>query len=201
MEARRSCLLVPLGLLAGLGLVVYLSFFVYQPDRPVATIVPGSSTGPAFVVQIIRPRLALPLGGIVPPRLFGIDGHIGFESESAGAFVGSVGPRRLELGADDWDLVLVMGADGQLAPESKVAFELMFEERQRRVLCRPGNPAVGTLTTAPVADSGELSGRFDVELARCEHVETGEPLGWPTKPLVLHGSFDRLPQGTGAKRP
>ena len=29
--------------------------------------------------------------------------------------------------------------------------------------------------------------------------DTGKPLGWPPEPLVLHGSFDRLPLDTGAK--
>ena len=90
---RKSLLiLLPLGLLAGLAVVVCFSLVVYRPDRPVATIVPGSSSGPAFVVQIIRPRLGLPLGGIVPPQLFGLEAHLRFESTSAGASIGSVGP-------------------------------------------------------------------------------------------------------------
>ncbi len=173
---------------------------MYRPDRPVATIVPGSSSGPAFVVQIIRPRLGLPLGGILSPQLFGLEAHLGFESTSAGASIGSVGADRLELGADDWELVLVLDADGRVTPETQVVFELMFEERLRRVRCRPGDTAIGTLRTTALAESGELSGSFDIELARCEDADTGQPLGWPPEPLVLHGSFDRLPLDAAAKR-
>lgn len=194
---KPSWILFPLvlvGLLAGLIVVSY------RPDRPVATIVPGSSSGPAFVVQIIRPRLGLPLGGIVTPQLFGLEAHLGFDSQSAGAYIGSFGPGRLELGADGWDLVLVLNGDGRVTPETQAAFELKFEEQLRRVRCRPGDPAVGTLSTSALTESGELSGSFDIELARCEDAETGTPLGWPPKPLVLHGSFDRLRPGTGAER-
>ena len=182
------------------GLLIGLSVVAYRPDRPVATIVPGSSSGPAFVVQIIRPRLGLPLGGILPPQLFGLEAHLGFESTSAGASIGSVGPGRIELDADDWDLVLVLDADGRVTPETHVVFELMFEERLRRVRCRPGDPAIGTLSTTALTESRELSGSFDIELARCENADTGTPLGWPQAPLVLHGSFDRLPMGAGAGR-
>jgi hypothetical protein len=60
------------------------------------------------------------------------------------------------------------------------------------VRCRPGDPAVGTVSTTTLTDSGDISGSFDIELARCEDAETGEPLGWPSTPLILHGSFDRL---------
>jgi hypothetical protein len=152
------------------------------------------------MVQIIRPRLGLPLGGILPPQLFGLEAHLGFESTSPGASIGSVGPGRLELGADDWDLVLVVDAEGRVTPETQVVFELVFEERLRRVRCRPGDPAIGTLSTTVLAESGELSGSFDIELARCEDANTGKPLGWPPEPLLLHGSFDRLPLDAAAKR-
>jgi hypothetical protein len=197
-RSRPTRILFPLGLLAVAVVVSWL--VVYRPDRPVATIVPGSSSGPAFVVQVIRPRLGLPLGGILPPQLFGIEAHLGFGSTSAGASTGSVGPGRLELGADDWELVLVLDADGRVAPETQAVFGLVFEERLRRVRCRPGDPAVGTLRTTTLAGSGEVSGSFDIELARCEDADTGKPLGWPPKPLILHGSFDRLPLDTAAKR-
>ena len=199
-DPKPSPILLPLWLLAGLAVVVGFFLVVYRPDRPVATIVPGSSSGPAFVVQIIRPRLGLPLGGILPPQLFGLEAQLEFESTSPGASIGSVGSRRLELGADDWDLVLVLDGDGRVAPETQVVFELVFEERLRRVRCRPGDPAIGTLSSTALAKSGELSGSFDIELARCEYADTGKPLGWPPKPLVLHGSFDRLLPDTGVER-
>ncbi len=199
-DPKPSRILLPLGLLAGFAVLVCSTLVAYRPDRPVATIVPGSSSGPAFVVQIIRPRLGLPLGGILPPQLFGLEAHLGFESTSPGASIGSVGPGRLELGADDWDLVLVVDAEGRVTPETQVVFELVFEERLRRVRCRPGDPAIGTLSTTVPAESGELSGSFDIELARCEDANTGKPLGWPPEPLLLHGSFDRLPLDAAAKR-
>ncbi len=199
-DPKPSRILLPLGLLAGFAVLVCSTLVAYRPDRPVATIVPGSSSGPAFVVQIIRPRLGLPLGGILPPQLFGLEAHLGFESTSPGASIESVGPARLELGADDWDLVLGVDAEGRVTPETQVVFELVFEERLRSVRCRPGDPAIGTLSTTVLAESGELSGSFDIELARCEDANTGKPLGWPPKPLLLHGSFDRLPLDAAAKR-
>lgn len=184
---------VLLALVLGACLFAFVfSPIAYRPDRPVAAIVPGSSAGPAFVVQIVRPRLGLPLAGILPPRLFGLDARLGFASTSAGAAIGSVSPGRIELGSEGWELVLVLDADGRVSPEAYVVFELVFEERRRRVRCRPGDPAVGTVHVAALPDSGELSGSFDVELARCEDAETGAPLGWPPDPLILHGSFDRL---------
>ncbi len=97
-------------------------------------------------------------------------------------------------------VVLLLDADGRATPETQAVFELMFEERLQRVRCRPGDPAIGTLSTTALAESGELSGSFDIKLARCEYADTGQPLGWPPVPLVLHGSFDRLPLDTGPKR-
>jgi hypothetical protein len=199
-DPKPSRILPLLGLLVGAAVLACSALVAYRPDRPVATIVPGSSSGPVFVVQIIRPRLGLPLGGILPPQLFGLEAHLGFESTSPGASIGSVGPGRLELGADDWDLVLVVDAEGRVTPETQVVFELLFQERLTRVRCRPGAPAIGTLSTTVLAESGELSGSFDVELARCEDAQTGELLRWPPEPLLLHGSFDRLALDAAATR-
>ena len=180
-------------LLIGLVVVVSFQVIVYRPDRPDPAIVPASSTGPAFVVQIIRPRLGLPLGGVLPPELFGLDARLGFESTSEGADIRSVSPSRIELAADGWELLLVLDSDGRVTPESQVVFDIMFEERLRRVRCRPDDHSVGTLNMVMLEESGELAGTFDIELARCEDAETGTPLGWPPKPFILHGSFDRLP--------
>ncbi|MCP3915529.1 MAG: hypothetical protein GY711_08245 [bacterium] len=96
-DPKPSRNLLPLGLLAGLAVLVCSALVVYRPDRPVPTIIPGSSSGPAFVVQIIRPRLGLPLGGILPPQVFGLEEHLGFESTSPGASIGGVGSERVEL--------------------------------------------------------------------------------------------------------
>ncbi|MDB4324786.1 hypothetical protein N9971_00415 [bacterium] len=191
-DRKPSCAVLSLALLVGIATVVSLPFVVYRPDRPVAAIVPGSSPGPTFVVQIIRPRLSLPLGGAVSPRLFGLEAHLGFDSTSPGASIGAVDPGRLEFDADDWHLVLAFDPDGQVTPETQVIFELMLGERLRRVRCRPGDPATGNLRTASPAGPGELSGSFDIELAHCRNTESDKPLGWPSKPLILHGSFDRI---------
>ncbi len=69
--------------------------------------------------------------------------------------------------------------------------------------CRPADRATGYLSTTR-AGSGELYGRFLVELARCENAETGKILdteagarpgeAWPSAPLTLRGSFAGLPQ-------
>lgn len=204
-DPKLSRILLPLGLLAGVALLIS-PLVAYRPDRPVATLVPGASSGPMFVVQIIRPRAGLPLGGILPPRFFGLEEHLGFDSSSPGASFeivggildGTVGPGRLELGADDWELVLVVDDEGRVTPETQVVFELVFQERPRRVRCRPGEPTVGTLDTTVLAGFGELSGSFDIELPRCEDADTGKPLGWPPQPFLLHGSFDRLPMDAEA---
>lgn len=198
-DSKRSRYLLPLALLAGIAALVCSTLFVFPPDRPVATLAPGSSSGPAFVVQIIRPRTGLPLGGILPPQLFGQQAHLGFDSASPGAFIGDVGTERMEFGADGWDLVLAVDAEGHVRSETEVVFELMFQERLRRVRCKPGLPAVAKRSITVLDESAEISGTFDIELAHCEDAATGKPLGWPPQPLILHGSFDRLLLDGGAE--
>ena len=50
-DPKPSRIPLPLVLLAALAALLCSTLVVYRPDRPVATIVPGSSSGPAFVVQ------------------------------------------------------------------------------------------------------------------------------------------------------
>ncbi|MFT4541325.1 MAG: hypothetical protein ACI841_001049 [Planctomycetota bacterium] len=78
-------------------------------------------------------------------------------------------------------------------------FKIMFQERLLKVRCRPGDPIVGALKTTVLTESGELSGSFDIELARCEDANTGKALGWLPQPFLLHGSFDRLTPDAGAE--
>ena len=193
--SRPSWAVILLGLIVAIVLAIGLSLALYRPDRPVATIAPGSSSGPSFVVQMIRPRLGLPLGGIVPPQVFGQEAHLGFASTSEGARVVVVGPGRIELGADGWDLVLAFDGKGVVTAATQIVFELEFEGRKRRVRCRPGSAAAGQLNIASSIGAGGPSGSFDIELARCEDVESGQSLGWPPKPFILHGSFDQLVVG------
>jgi len=145
-------------------------------------------------VQVIRPREGLPLGGLLPPELFGVDAQLGFDSETVGSRH-SIGQERIELNADGWELKLVFDSVGRVTAETEIVFELIFEDRNRNVRCRPSDPTIGTLKVIKLEESGELSGYFDVELSNCEDAETGKPLGWPPKPFILHGSFDRLPVG------
>ena len=196
-KPRSALILIPVWLLVGLATVISIAVTVYRPDRPVATIAPGSSVGPDFVVQVIRPRMGLPLAGIVPPAWFGFEGHLGFDARSAGASVGAVGPDRLVLRAAGWDVELAGDGRGGVTDASAVVFELLFEGRVRRVRALPGDPAVGTLELAGTPGGGGFSGHFDIELARCLDAATGEDLGWPPQPFVLHGSFDRLRPGGG----
>lgn len=49
-----------------------------------------------------------------------------------------------------------------------------------------------TIAFLPLAPD-EFSGNFEIELPICEDAETGQSLGWPPKPFILRGSFDRLP--------
>ena len=200
-DSRPSRFRLPLLILAGLFVafcsVIAAAVVVFLPDRPVADIAPGSSSGPTFVVQVIRPRAGLPLGGLLPPELFGLEGHLGFDSDSPGAAVVRVEPGRLELRADDWELVLVHDADGQVSAGTEVVFELVFEERIRRVRCRPDDPAGGGIEITVLAESGALSGRFQFDLVHCVDADTGKPIGWPPSPLLLHGSFDQLPLSGG----
>lgn len=197
---KRSPIPTPVWVLIGLAAAVIASLVVYRPDHPVATIVPGSSAGPTFRAQIIRPRAGLPLGGVLPPQLFGVEEHLGFESTSPGASLTGVSPQRIEFGADDWDLALVLNEDGRVTSESYVIFNLTLANRLRVVRCSPGDPVIATFSMNALAAANEFSGSFDVDLAHCEDAESGTPLGWPSQPLVLHGSFDRLTLDESADR-
>ncbi len=190
-QRSPSCLSLLLMLFVGVVILSSLAFSLYQPDSPLPKIPPGTSSEPTFVVQVIRPREGLPLGGLLPPELFGVDAQLRFDSATEGA-MHSIGPDRIELSADGWRLKLVFDSDGRVTAETEIVFEFIFEDRYRKVRCRPSDPPIGTLKINKLEKPAELSGYFDVELSNCEDAETGKPLGWPPKPFVLHGSFDRL---------
>lgn len=175
----------------GMASLIFVTISLYRPDNPIATIVPGSSAEPSFVVQIVRPRQGLPLGGLLPPQLFGVDEKLGFDSSSDHAAYW-LDEDLLELSGGNWKLRLVFDAAGQIQPESAIVFDLIFEDQKRRVRCKPGNLPVGGFHTSEMTPN-EFSGDFEIELPICEDAETGQSLGWPPKPFILRGSFDRLP--------
>ena len=191
------CLVV---LIASPVFIVLAILLAYRPDRPIRHLAPGTSPEPAFMVQVIRPRAGLPLGGLLPPQVFGLEPSLGFDWTSPGASVVHASESKIELRADGWELVLVADAQGRVLPESQVVFDLEFEERLRRVRCRPEAPNSGVFTAAVLEDPSEVSGHFDIELPHCADAASGDSLGWPPRPLRLRGSFDRLPVTSSAQR-
>ena len=140
---------------------------------------------------MIRPRQGLPLGGLLPPELFGVDAELKFDSNSREAKY-SIDDGKLDLSAHQWELNLVFENDGTLSAESQIVFNLQFENRQRLVRCKPGNPVNGSLTRIQLGENNDFSGHFRIALPICEDAKTGKDLGWPPQPFVLNGSFDRL---------
>jgi hypothetical protein len=128
-------------------------------------------------------------------KVGGIPRELAFDHTSPGATPGTVGPHRLELRADGWDLSLQSDGKGGIAPASHLTFPLFFEEEMRRLRCRPAARDSGHLRTTARAGGSELGGDFRVELATCEDAESGRDIGWPPAPITAIGSFDRLPRG------
>ena len=169
-----------------------------RSDEPVAGLAPTPS-GPSFQVRVVFPRLGRPFFGLLPEPLVakvgGIPAELAFDHASPGAKPGTVGRHRLELRADGWDLSLQTDGKGRIAAGSHLVFPLFFEEEMRRLRCRPAGRDSGYLRTATRSGGGELGGDFRVELSTCEDAGTGRAIGWPPAPLIVVGSFDRLPRG------
>lgn len=185
---KTGLIIIALSLLA--SLVVFRS----RPDKPVS----DTSGGPSFEVHVVKPHLARPLFGILPTKLeekLEAGGELRFDHTSRGAKIGSVGHNRLELSADDWALFIETDGEGEVAPGTHLVYTMKLAEKQRRLRCRPADGATGHLRTTTRAGSDALDGRFLVELATCENVETGKVIEWPPAPLTVRGSFAGLPQG------
>ncbi|HEX8423598.1 MAG TPA: hypothetical protein VF634_09305 [Pyrinomonadaceae bacterium] len=193
-------------IVVALALIACLVWLVSRPDEPVAPNVSGTSPSPSFEVHVEKPRMDRFLGGILPTKieakLFG-GGELRFDHASRGARIGSVAQDRLELRADGWDLLIETDGEGRVAPATRLVFPIEIAEKQYTLRCRPADGAVGYLQAAARAGSGELDGRFLVELAACVNAETGKILdteaggrpgdAWPSSPLTLRGSFKGLP--------
>jgi hypothetical protein len=192
---KTSLIIIALALLACFVVLMLRS----RPDEPVTASVSDTSRGPSFEVRVVVPRSGLPLGGILPdwfvrkhdltPR------ELRFDHTSSGAQIGGVGPDRLALSADGWDLFIETDGEGRVVPGTRLVFPLGLGGRQVKLNCLPADPATGYLRTTTRAGSDGLGGRFLVELATCKNAESGKATDWPPAPLTVRGSFEGLPHG------
>ena len=205
---KKWLIIISLALVAGLVCLVWLVSRPDEPDELVGASVSDTSRGSSFVVNVERPRMDRPFGGILPTKLeaylFG-GSELRFDHASPGARIGSVGHNRLELSADGWDLLIETNGEGVVALGTRLVFPIEIAEKQWTLRCRPADRAVGYLHATTRAGSDVLDGRFLVEFATCEDAETGKILdteaganpgdAWPSAPLTVRGSFAGLPQG------
>ncbi|MDQ5844277.1 MAG: hypothetical protein M3539_03190 [Acidobacteriota bacterium] len=196
---KTSLIIIAPALLACLVCLVWLGSRPDEPYETVASIVSETSRGPAFEVRVVVPRLARPLGGILPDwvvkKLDGTPSELRFDHTSSGAQIGSVGQDRVELRADGWDLLIETDAEGRITPATRLVFPLALGGRQLRLNCRPADRATGYLHTTTRAGSDEVGGTFLVELATCKNAESGKTTNWPASPLTVIGSFLGPPHG------
>ncbi|HWN11441.1 MAG TPA: hypothetical protein VNO50_19590 [Pyrinomonadaceae bacterium] len=190
---KRSLIIVALALVAFVSGLIWIVSRPEELDEPFAESVLDTSRGPSFEVRVVVPRMARPLGGILPDwivaKMDGTPSELRFDHTSRGAQFGIVGHDRVELKADEWDFSIETDAEGLITPATRLVFPLALGGRHLRLNCRPANPATGYLRTASRAGSAELGGRFVVELARCTNAESGKTTNWPPAPLTVRGSF------------
>ena len=199
---KTLLIVIALALVACLVFIVWLVSRPGDLDRPIAESVSRTSEGTAFQVNVERPRMDRPFGGILPTKLeaklFG-GGELRFDHASRGAKIGSVGHDRLELSADGWDLLIETDGEERITPATRLVFPMEIAEVQRTLRCRPADTATGYLRTSARSGSDVLDGSFLVELAKCVNAETGKIIdteaggnpgdAWPSSPLILRGSF------------
>ena len=189
MSSKKTLLIIAgLALLVGCVLVLRL-----RRERPVAPGVARTSGGPWFDVLVERPifngaRAPWELPGVIlgtrerGPRL---------NQNSPGVTIGNVTAHRLELSAEDWDLLIETDAEGRLTPVTHVEFPIELGKRPYRFNCRPADPPVGYLAIN-VTDSSEIEGSFALELTRCINTKSGKIAQWPYDPLPVRGNFAGL---------
>jgi len=178
-----------------LALLVCLLLLSSQPPDPVAPMELDTSQGPAFEVQVVKPRINRPLFGLLPEGRFGFPAStLTFGHASPGAEIGRVEPDRLEFRADGWDLLIEFDGDGHVAPGTRLVFPIELANKQMNLRCRIAEGASGHLSITTLAGSDELAGSFVVKLANCELADTGKAVEWPAAALTVRGSFAGVPR-------
>lgn len=183
-------------IIIALALFVCLAVIGSRPDEPVVASASDTSRGPIFEVQVVKPRSARPLFGILPARLEAKllgDEDLRFDNASRGAEIGRVGHDRLELKADGWELFIETDGEGRVAPGTHLVFPIVLAEKQRSLSCRTGDRASGSLLISSRAGLDQLDGSFLVELTTCVNIDTRKTIEWPPRPLTVRGSFEGLP--------
>ena len=192
--------------LVTLLVVAWLVVMASMSDPPA---VPDGSGGPWFDVRVEKPRMARPLGGLLPERVFGTE--LRFGDASPGAEVGHVGPDRLELRAAGWELVLLVDPKGAINPESHIVFPIELGGKRLSLRCGPGNGAGdgdgdgsdegdrGTLQVTRRPDTQVHDGTFVATFATCVHDDTDKSIAWPPSALVVRGSFAGLASGPSSR--
>jgi len=199
-------------ILAALALLGVLAVIGSRRDAPVAPSGSDPTQSPSFEVQVLKPRSALPLFGLVPSDLFGTPGTLGFDASSPGAKIRNVGPGRIQLSADGWNLTIETDQEGKITSETHLVFQLALGGKDQNLRCRPesyrrslmerlrqglgfqvASPSPGEdrssgrLHTRETAEG--LSGNFQIEFGLCENALNGKTINWPPAPLTVLGSF------------
>lgn len=196
--------------LAALGGVVALFLLGSKSEVSSLSVRSDNAEPLRFEVEVLRPRTARPLLGMLPNRLEERlrDGPELFDHTSPGARTGTVRRDHLELRAKGWHLTLLVNDDGKVTSDSRLAFPFAVGGRRIPLRCRPAEPAVGALQFLSKPDSDVLTGTFQLQLHACENARTGEavdwpparPFGLPPAPLTVRGSFQGLRTGPGDRR-
>jgi len=184
---KRSLVIIVLALLA--CFVVLLS----RPEKSVTASVSTTSRGLSFDVNVEKPLLNRPFWELPAGFLGAPSRGPRFDHTAPGAHIRSVGPGRLELSADGWDLLIETDGKGGVASGTRLVFPIELAEKRRTLRCRPAAQPSGYLRTTTRAQSHALDGTFVVELANCVNADTGKPIDWPSSPLTVRGSFQGLP--------
>ena len=74
-------------------------------------------------------------------------------------------------------------------------FPLDLGGRRVRLHGRPADRDGGYLRTTTLAGADEVGGLFLVRFAPCKNADSGKAIEWPSAPLTVRGTFERLPKG------